>query len=121
MYQQDKIISHDKNLIKPTLTKHSKVTRFLYCFDKISKIRDDALYYDPSYYNVHVDEKWFFITEIHQSTYLVEGEQGPQRSVRNKQHITKVMFLCAVARPRFDENGACTFNGKIGMWPIITR
>jgi hypothetical protein len=121
MYQQDKIICHHKTFIKPTLTKHNKLTRFLYCFNKIRKIRDDTLYYDPSYYDVHVDEKWFFITEKQQLTYLVEGEEGPQQSVCNKQHITKVMFLCAVARPRFDEDGACTFDGKIGMWPIITR
>lgn len=26
------------------------------------------------------------------------------------------MFLCAVARPRFNEHGYCTFDGKIGVW-----
>jgi hypothetical protein len=29
------------------------------------------------------------------------------------------MFLCALARPRFDDNGNCTFDGKIGMWPFV--
>jgi hypothetical protein len=121
MYQCDKIIRHHKNFIKPTLTEHNKMTRFLYCFDKITEVRDNSLYYNSSYFNVHVDEKWFFITEKQQSTYLVEGEEGPERSVQNKQHITKVMFLCAVARPRFGDTGNCTFDGKIGMWPIISR
>ncbi len=30
------------------------------------------------------------------------------------------MFLCASARPRFDENGACIFDGKIGCFPLVT-
>ncbi len=29
------------------------------------------------------------------------------------------MFLCALARPRFDDNGNCTFDEKIGMWPFV--
>jgi hypothetical protein len=28
------------------------------------------------------------------------------------------MFLAAVARPRFNAAGECTFDGKIGMWPF---
>jgi hypothetical protein len=29
------------------------------------------------------------------------------------------MFLCAVARPRFDREGNCTFDGKIGIYPFV--
>ena len=28
------------------------------------------------------------------------------------------MFLCGVARPRFEDN-ICTFDGKIGIWPFL--
>ena len=31
------------------------------------------------------------------------------------------MFLCAVARPRFDPAGECTFDGKIGLFPFVER
>jgi hypothetical protein len=31
------------------------------------------------------------------------------------------MFLTAVARPRFYEEGNCTLDGKIGMWPFVVR
>ena len=31
------------------------------------------------------------------------------------------MFLCVIARPRFDEDGNCTFDGKIGMFPFATE
>ncbi|KAG3005744.1 hypothetical protein PC123_g5889 [Phytophthora cactorum] len=40
---------------------------------------------------VYVDEKLF---------YLLPGEPEPERSVRSKRYITKVMMLAAVARPR---------------------
>ena len=33
----------------------------------------------------------------------------------------KVMFLAAVVRPRYDENGECIFDGKIGMWPFVEQ
>ncbi|ETV91596.1 hypothetical protein H310_13846 [Aphanomyces invadans] len=29
------------------------------------------------------------------------------------------MFLCAVARPRFDSDRGCLFDGKVGMWPFV--
>lgn len=38
---------------------------------------------------------------------------------KSKRFRPKVMFLCAVARPRFDSNENCTFNGKLGIWPIV--
>jgi hypothetical protein len=45
----------------------------------------------------------------------------PERSIQNKDQITKVMFRIAVARPRFDANGVCIFDGKIRMWPFVKR
>jgi hypothetical protein len=30
------------------------------------------------------------------------------------------MILTAIARPRFDSNGNCTFDGKIGCFPFVT-
>ena len=37
----------------------------------------------------------------------------------SKQHIKKVMFLCATARPRFDHGRNAWFDGKLGIWPIV--
>lgn len=31
------------------------------------------------------------------------------------------MFLSAVSRPRFDEEGNCAFDGKIGVWTFIRK
>lgn len=34
---------------------------------------------------------------------------------------TKVMFVAAVARPRFDVNGNEEFSGKIGIFPFTIK
>lgn len=51
--------------------------------------------------------------------YLTAGEQLPYRSCASKRYIGKVMFLAAVARPRYDFGRKCAFDGKIGIWLIV--
>jgi hypothetical protein len=53
--------------------------------------------------------------------YLLPGEEEQYRTVQNKNHIGKVMFLTAMARPRYDDKGNCTFDGKIGAWAFIRK
>jgi hypothetical protein len=88
----------------------------LYCLSKVDPL--EQKFHD--FYNyVHVDEKWFFISEEKLRCYIAPGEVVRERSVQNKDHILKVMFLCAVARPRYVDNGdgekVCRFDGKIGL------
>ena len=40
------------------------------------------------------------------------------RRTRHTKYITKVMFLCAQARPRYDHHRGAWWDGKIGIWPI---
>ncbi|OMO65709.1 hypothetical protein COLO4_31045 [Corchorus olitorius] len=54
---------------------------------------------------VHIDEKWFFMTRESERYYLLPEEDELVRTCKSKRFITKVMFLAAVARPRFDESG----------------
>lgn len=70
---------------------------------------------------VHLDEKWFFLSEENQRLYLVLGEDRPHRTVAHKSHIIKVMFLAAVARPRYDAHGVMTFDRKIGLFPFVEK
>lgn len=60
------------------------------------------------------------MTEATLRVYLARGETAPVRAIRHKGHIVKVLFLAALARPRFDSNG-CTFDGKIGCWPFVEK
>ena len=100
------------------LDDHHQFPRVLY---SVANLDLDSEQYHDYFDSVHLDEKWFFMTEAQLNMYLVPGEEPPNRSVRHKSHILKVMFLAALARPRFNEAGECTFDGKIGIWPFVER
>ena len=55
--------------------------------------------------------------EVHvpQLSLIIPGEEVAARIVSNKNHLTKVMFLIAVMRPMYDQDGNCIFDGKIGL------
>ena len=108
--------SHSSAL-KSTLTDENKLSRVMFCLDKIG---ENGLYKDL-YDEVHLDEKWFYMTRDHSHYILAAGESDPHRTTRHKGYIEKVMFLSAVARPRWDSHRKCNFNGKIGIWPIAEK
>jgi hypothetical protein len=88
-------------------------------FYAASKYMDDNKF-DNSFQSVHADEKWFFLTEEHLRLYIAIEKEAPNQSpIQKKDHITKVMLLCAIARPRCNDNCECLFDCKIGMWPIV--
>jgi len=104
--------------LKPALTEHHKMQRIYFCCHFANP---NQQLYHHFYDHVHVDEKWFFISEDCLRYYIASDEERPERFVQNKDHITKVMFLAAVARPRYNDNGECIFDGKIGMWPFVAE
>ena len=67
---------------------------------------------------IHIDEKWFYLTKDGQCFIIVADEAEPYRHVQHKLFLMKIMFLCMVARPRYDMNKNAWFDGKIGIWPI---
>ncbi|GMF59677.1 unnamed protein product [Phytophthora fragariaefolia] len=70
---------------------------------------------------VHVDEKWFNMYKASSRYYLTADESLPYRTCPNKRYIGKVMFLAAIARPRYDFTTKIYFDRKIGIWPIVER
>jgi hypothetical protein len=42
-------------------------------------------------------------------------------TVQNINSIGKVMFFTIVAKPTYDAEGNCTFDGKIGVWAFIRK
>jgi hypothetical protein len=110
----DKIFVRHTSSLKPVLTDNHKLARIDYCLSMRDK--GDPTRFADMYDMVHVDEKWFYITSDGEAYILAEGEEPPVRRTMSKQYITKVMFLCAQARPR-KINGVM-WNGKIGLWPI---
>ena len=121
-----KIFKRHTSALKPTLTEENKVTRLFYAVEQIdtSTINNGtrgAIKYQDMMNQVHVDEKWFFLCQDGERYILVEDEEPPKRCTRHKGYITKVMFLCAQARPRM-VNGQI-WDGKIGKMapPAISK
>ncbi|XP_042044931.1 uncharacterized protein LOC121790904 [Salvia splendens] len=109
------------NAIKPLLSASNKVARMRWGLSHIQPlIVNGMLKYHPMHNVVHIDEKWFYMTKTSDRYYLLPDENEPYRSCKSKRFITKVMFMCAVCRPHFAENGEVIFDGKIGIFPFTT-
>lgn len=110
------------NAFKPTIIEENKKARVLYA---PSMLDPRSLPHEPKFldmYNtIYIDEKWFYRTKGTQKFYLANDEEDPLRTTQSKHFIEKVMFLAAVARPRFDVEKNITFDGKIGIFPFVTE
>lgn len=80
---------------------------------------EPPLRFHDFYDYVHIDEKWFFIDKDRKTYYVTDSEKEPHRAARSKRFLIKVMFLVAVARPRFDTSRNQWFDGHIGLWPCV--
>ena len=101
-------VTHTSTL-KTVLTEENKVMRVLYCIDKIAGLvnnmqttRQTRYMYKDMMGDIHVDEKWFKLTQKTRQFILGKNEKKPTRQSKNSQNITKIMFLCAQARPRWN-------------------
>ena len=104
------------NSLKPVLTEENKVARLIMALE--SRDPNDPSKFRDMMDRVHVDEKWFFLSRQRERYLLLPEEKNPKQCVKSKSHITKVMFLCAVARPRFNTSANSWWDGKLGIWPI---
>ena len=103
------------NSLKPILTEENKLAQFVMALS----FRNPANLgqYQDMRGRIHVDEKWFF-SEREGKILAAPWRKNPKRSVKHKSHITKVMFLCAVVRPRFNTSLNAWWDRKLGIWPI---
>ena len=109
------------NSTKPFLTEEKKKNRLQFCLSMLDKESLQDLKFADRFNIVHIDEKWFDLSKKTETYYMLTDEEEPHRTCKSKSFITKVMFLVAVARPRFDGEGNVTFSGKIGIYPFVTK
>lgn len=113
---KEKVIKRHSNSLRPMLTPQNKKERLEFALSYI----DQTTNYFKSMENVvHVDEKWFYLSRDKMNFYLLPEEDVPHRQVQSKRFITKVMFLAALAKPRWDYHRKTSFDGKLGLWPIV--
>lgn len=67
-----------------------------------------------------MDEKWFSIFQVKQRVILHPMEERRIQKCASKRYVTKIMFIAAVDRPRFDFHSKTWFDGLIGVWPFTT-
>ena len=83
-----------------------------------SFITDDKSTFDDMSDVINVDEKWLYMTKNTKKFYLGMQEHEVHSTTRSKWFSTKVMFLAAVVRPRWDSINNKYFDGKLGIWPL---
>ncbi|OWZ09271.1 LOW QUALITY PROTEIN: hypothetical protein PHMEG_00018054 [Phytophthora megakarya] len=93
--------------VKPALTDDHTLHRLTWALAQVQRVQ--------------IDEKWFNMCKASSRYYLSADEELPYRSCSNRRYIGKVMFIAAVARPRYDFRRKTYFDGKIGIWPIVER
>jgi len=114
---REKSIRKHSSVLKSALTETHHEKRLSHCLSFIDYER--STFVDMSNI-IHVDEKWFYMDKVKRKVILCHDEEEPHRVTKNKGHIRKVMFLCAVTKPCFDAHKKMPFDGKIGIWPFIS-
>ena len=102
--------------LKPILTEENRLAWFKMAMDACDPV--DQMRYQDMRDQIHVDEKWFFLMREKEWYLLHHDEKNPKHCVKHKLHITKVMFLCGVVRPRFNTCSNSWWDSKLGIWPI---
>lgn len=117
---KEKQIRRVTSELKPMLTEENMKERVAYCLQNIepSTFQDEPTF-KAGFNVVHIDEKWFYRIKKKENVYLSHREEAPKRETKNKGHIQKIMFLSAMARPRYDAQGNCVFDEKIGVCAYV--
>ena len=105
----DSTIQVHCNYLKPVLTEENKVAQLIMVLEAHDP--QDPMKFLDMMDRIHVNEKWFFLS-------WQRERKNPKRCIKSKLHITKVMFLCAVARPCFNPSVNSWWDGKLRIWPI---
>ena len=102
--------------LKPTLTEENKMSRMELALSFIKK--NNTSKFKNMEDLIHIDKKWFYLMKDGQHFIIAADEEEPYRHVQHKLFLIKIMFLCAVARPRYNTNKNAWFDRKSGTWPI---
>ena len=62
---------------------------------------------------IHCEEKRFYLRRVENKVYLAPEEDTERNTGQSRRHITKLMFLAAIAHPVYDMEGKVVFNGMI--------
>ena len=110
LLQRDVCHVHMSSL-KPTLTDENKVSRMELALSFIDK--NDTSKFKHMEDLIPINKKWFYLTKDGQHFIIVADKAEPYRHVQHKSFLTKIMFQCVVARPRYDMNKNAWFDERL--------
>jgi hypothetical protein len=106
--------------IKPLLTIGHKLARLNFIFSKIAHAGHGTYRFRDQKYEIHIDEKWFYVILMKKKYRLLPEDSVPlPQTIHHKAHIPKVMFLSAIGKPcdvELEDGSVVHFDGKIGIW-----
>ena len=117
-YLKINVFKRSNTTLRPILTDANKAQRLDFCHLFLNPRHGR---FRPMMNIFHIDEKWFNMEKNRRKFYLAKDEEAPKRKAKSKKWIPKLMFLAAVARPRFDTHYKKFYDGKIGIWPFATE
>jgi hypothetical protein len=132
MMHNEGLFHRHTSALQPHHKDEHKMARFMYALDEVYPVPnpDGEYRFKDLYDRVDIDKKCIYITKTLESYILISpnddndennedlAESQVYRAVKNKRHVKMVMFLCAQARPRWDEHANAMWDGKIGIWPL---
>ncbi|XP_074288027.1 uncharacterized protein LOC141613186 [Silene latifolia] len=119
--KQSKLRSHTSAL-HSSLTDENKFNMLIFSLSKLNYDRiSNSLKLEDMGDIVHINEKWFYISQDGTKYFLLSEEVDPSRHCQSKSFITKVMFMAAVSRPIYDTDGNLLFDEKIGIFPFTSQ
>ena len=112
-YIKNGVLKNTRSVVNPISTPRNKIDRVAYAESFVEA--------DGCFSNLeeegHLDEKWWFQTREATGYIIVDGEDiPPDRKVKHKSHINKVMALTFSFRPRPDPDTGEWWDEKIGIW-----
>lgn len=109
----DGLLDRHSSSLKPYLKEANKKARLQFC---LSMFDQQSLQNRPTFKDmrniIHIDEKWFNTTQKTMKFYKLPSEEDPHRTLQNKNSIGKIMFLVAIARPRYNAEGIAFLMGR---------
>ena len=112
----DSAIRVHSSSLKPVLMEENKVAWLVMALDSWDP--QDPMKFCDIMDHIHVDEKWFFLSQQKKRYLLLPEEKNSKRCMKSKSYITKVMFLFAIADPRYNPSVKSWWDGKLGILPI---
>ncbi|XP_021763623.1 uncharacterized protein LOC110728256 [Chenopodium quinoa] len=72
-------------------------------------------------YNIHIDEKWFYLNPDKRRFYLLPSEEDPYMAQQSRRFKLKAMFMAIIGKPLYGINGELVHDGKYGIFPFTVQ